>query len=122
MTMIGTVLPPTVGQLLQEEFLTPLEIDPATLARDLCVPTVQVSALLNGRTGCGASMALRLGIYFGNSPDWWMAAQASRELAEQRAQLEFSLKAIAPHHEAVAREAKKHAEESHCLRTGTGAS
>lgn len=118
----GTVLPPTVGQLLQEEFLTPLEIDPTTLAKELCVPTVQVTALLNGRTGCGPSMALRLGIYFGNSPNWWMSVQAARELAEMRVQLEFSLGAIVAHQSAAAREAEKNAQQNTCLRTGTGAS
>lgn len=89
--------PVTVGEILREEFLTKYGIEPVDLARNLNVPTIQVTALLDGRCGCQPSMALRLALYFGGTPEFWMNIQTQCDFYEQRDTLEFTLKAIVPH-------------------------
>lgn len=68
------------GEILREEFLSPLAISINQLARDLRVPVTRMSEIVNERRGITADTALRLGRYFGNSPQFWVNLQKSYEL------------------------------------------
>jgi addiction module HigA family antidote len=68
------------GEILREEFMKPLGISINRLSRDLAVPPGRISAIVNGKRGITADTALRLGRYFGTSPDVWMGLQADYEL------------------------------------------
>ncbi|MGC2063706.1 MAG: HigA family addiction module antitoxin [Thermodesulfovibrionales bacterium] len=68
------------GEILLEEFMKPMEISINRLARDIAVPPGRVSAIVNSRRGITADTALRLGRYFGTSPEVWMGLQADYEL------------------------------------------
>ena len=52
----------------------------AALARQIDVPTNQVSEVLGGRRGISGDMALRLGHFFGTSPEFWLNLQKLYEL------------------------------------------
>jgi addiction module HigA family antidote len=68
------------GEILLEEFMKPMEISINRLARDIAVPPGRVSAIVNGKRAITADTALRLGRYFGTSPEVWMGLQADYEL------------------------------------------
>ena len=59
----------------------------AELARQLEVPTNRVTGILNGQRAITGDTALRLGHFFGTSPEFWLNLQSLYELrmAEQRA-------------------------------------
>ena len=68
------------GEILLEEFMKPLELSINRLARELIVPPGRVSAIVNGKRSITADTALRLGKYFGVSPELWMGLQADYDL------------------------------------------
>ena len=68
------------GEILLEEFMKPMGISINGLAREIAVPPGRVSAIVNGKRAITADTALRLGRYFGTSPDVWMGLQADYDL------------------------------------------
>jgi addiction module HigA family antidote len=74
------------GDQLAEE-LRVLEMNAAELARQLKVPTNRVTAILHGQRAITGDTALRLGHFFGTSPEFWLNLQSLYELrlAEQKA-------------------------------------
>src|SRR5574337_300719 len=74
------------GEHLAEELAT-LNMSAAELARHLQVPTNRVTEILNGQRAITGDTALRLGHFFGTSPEFWLNLQSLYELrlAEQRA-------------------------------------
>ncbi len=75
-------IPP--GEILQEEFLRPLGISINALARDIVVPPNRISAIVNGKRAISADTALRLGKYFGVSPELWLDLQSDYDLRVAR--------------------------------------
>jgi addiction module HigA family antidote len=67
------------GEHLAEE-LKELGISAAELARQLDVPVNRVTGILNGQRGITADTALRLGHWFGTSPEFWLNLQTLYEL------------------------------------------
>lgn len=68
------------GEILLEEFMKPMNISINRLARDIVVPPGRISAIVNGKRAITADTALRLGKYFGVSPEVWMGLQADYDL------------------------------------------
>jgi addiction module HigA family antidote len=68
------------GEILLEDFMKPMGISINRLARDIVVPPGRISAIVNGRRAITADAALRLGKYFGVSPQTWMGLQAEYDL------------------------------------------
>ncbi|OGI51749.1 MAG: addiction module antidote protein, HigA family [Candidatus Muproteobacteria bacterium RIFCSPHIGHO2_12_FULL_60_33] len=68
------------GEILLEEFMKPMDISINQLARDIVVPPGRISAIVNGKRAITADTALRLGKYFGVSPEVWMGLQADYDL------------------------------------------
>ena len=64
-----TIILPTVGEILLEEFLIPLGITPYRLSKDLGVSTSSILDLVHGKRKVTVEMALRLAKYFGRAPD-----------------------------------------------------
>ncbi len=67
------------GEQLAEE-LRELGISAAELARQIDVPVNRVTGIINGQRGVTADTALRLGHWFGTSPQFWMNLQQQYEL------------------------------------------
>jgi len=74
------------GEHLAEE-LEELGMSAAELARQLKVPTNRITGILNGHRAITGDTALRLGHFFGTSPQFWLNLQSLYELrlAEQKA-------------------------------------
>ncbi len=78
--------PPHPGEIIAEECLKPLGLTVTEAARGLRVSRKTLSAILNGRAGITADMALRLAQAFGATAEVWLRLQVQWELwqAEQR--------------------------------------
>jgi addiction module HigA family antidote len=73
--MAKKLSPITPGEILLEEFLEPIGISQAKLARDLKVPPNRINQIINGKREITADTALRLGKYFGIEPEFWLNLQ-----------------------------------------------
>jgi addiction module HigA family antidote len=90
------------GEILREEFLSPLGITAYRLAKDIRVPATRISDILNGRRSISAGTALRLARYFGNSAQFWLNLQASYDLREAQVREAAEVTSITPHGELLA--------------------
>lgn len=72
--------PVSVGEMLTEEFMMPLKLTQAALAKAMGVPRKHVNELCNDRRKVTAATALILARVFGNSPDFWLNVQRRGEL------------------------------------------
>ena len=73
--MVKKLSPITPGEILLEEFLDPLGISQAKLARDLNVPPNRINQIINGKREITTDTALRLGKYFDIEPEFWLNLQ-----------------------------------------------
>lgn len=83
-TKASTLDPIPPGEILLEEFMRPLGLSINALARALAVPANRVSGIINGKRAISADTALRLGKYFGTSPEIWLDLQSDYELRVAR--------------------------------------
>lgn len=81
-------LPPThPGEVLQEEFLKPLDISQYRLAKDLNVPARRINEIVLGKRSISADTALRLARYFGTTDRFWLNLQARYDLEREKDRL-----------------------------------
>lgn len=83
--MSDRLSPVTPGDILKEEFMEPNGISASRLARDLDVPANRISEIVAGRRAITADTALRLGVYFGIEPEFWLNLQNDYDLRLARA-------------------------------------
>ena len=74
--------PATVGEILREEFMTPLGLTQGALADAMGVQRKHVNELCNDRRNATASTALILARVFDNSPEFWLNIQRRTDLWE----------------------------------------
>jgi addiction module HigA family antidote len=72
------------GEVLNEDFMKPLGISINRLSRDLHVPPNRVHGIVHGTRSITADTALRLGTYFGTSPEAWLNLQTEYDLRVAR--------------------------------------
>ena len=72
------------GEILLEEFLRPLGLSQATLARHLDISLVRVDELVKGKRGGSAETAWLLAQAFGTTPQFWINLQSNYDLAKTR--------------------------------------
>ncbi len=82
------------GEILNEEFLLPLEISAYKLSKDIGIPQTRVSAIIKGNRRITADTALRLSKYFGNSAKFWLGLQDDFDIEEEVNQKKAELNAI----------------------------
>ena len=92
--IIGPFPPVHPGEVLQNEFLEPLGLTPYALASACQISRTRIERLAREETRVTADTALRLGHYFGTTPQFWMNLQANYDLAVASGVAD--LKAIAP--------------------------
>lgn len=68
------------GEILLEDFMKPMEISARKLAADIDVSQSRISELVNGQRPITADTALRLGIFFGMEPRFWLNLQAEYDM------------------------------------------
>ena len=72
------------GEVLSEEFLTPMVISQYRLAKDISVPARRINEIVHGTRSITADTALRLGRYFGTSAQFWLNLQNHFDLEVQQ--------------------------------------
>jgi antitoxin HigA-1 len=82
------------GEILQEEFLVPLNISAYRLSKDVSIPQTRISEILKGNRRITADTALRLSKYFGNTPKFWLGLQDDYDLEEEQNAIRSQLDAI----------------------------
>lgn len=87
---------PTVGEILLEEFLKPLELSQNALARAIGVPPRRINEIVLGKRAVTADTDLRLTRYFRMSEGFFLRLQVDCDLRIQRRALGNKLDFIKP--------------------------
>lgn len=92
-----TFMPPIhPGEILVEEFLTPLNVTQHKLAVAIGVPPRRINEIVHGKRRISADTALRLARYFGTSERFWMNLQGRYDLEVEHDRLAPVLAEIRP--------------------------
>ena len=68
------------GEILLEDFMKPMEITARKLAADIDVSPSRISELVHGKRPITADTALRLGLFFGMEPRFWLNLQSEYDM------------------------------------------
>lgn len=77
---VKTYPPIHPGEILEEEFLIPMKISQSRLARDIDVTHRRINEIVRGKRAITPDTAMRLSLYFGTSPEFWMNLQTTYDL------------------------------------------
>ena len=75
------------GEILFEEFLTPMRISQYRLAKSISVPPRRINEIVHGKRSITADTALRLSRYFETSERFWMNLQCRYDLEIEKDRL-----------------------------------
>ena len=92
----GKLPPIHPGKILLEEFLRPMNISQYRLAKDTSVPPRRINEIVLEKRAITADTALRLGIFFDMSPQFWMNLQSRYELEKAEDLLAGKMKKRSP--------------------------
>lgn len=79
--------PVTPGEMLKDEFLAGFGVSQNALAQAIGISPNRISEIVHNRRRITADTALRLGLFFGNSPEFWMNLQTNYDLKMARRSL-----------------------------------
>ena len=99
------------GEILDKEFLIPLNISAYRLSKEIKLPQTRISEIIKGKRRITADTALRLSKYFGNSPQFWLGLQNDYDLEEETNILKTELNKI-HHYTGLMNNSKNHAANS----------
>lgn len=68
------------GEILREEFMVPLKLNPHKLALALRVPAPGIYEIVKEERSISTEMALRLARFFRTTPEFWMNLQTHFDL------------------------------------------
>ena len=85
---------PTVGEILLEEFMEPMNISAYKLAQDILVPVSRIQDILHDRRRITADTSLRLSKYFGVSERYFLNLQNDIDIRNQRIRMADELARI----------------------------
>ncbi len=80
------------GEILMDEFLTPMGLSQNQLANDIGVPPRRINEIVHGKRRVTADTALRLAHYFKMSPQFWLGLQMDYDLDVEADKLAVRLK------------------------------
>lgn len=96
MTDAATTAPIHPGEVLQVEYLGPLDVTQHRLAVAIGVPPRRINEIVHGKRGITADTALRLARFFGTSERFWLNLQSRYEIETERDRLAGTLDQIEP--------------------------
>jgi addiction module HigA family antidote len=82
-------MPTSPGEILVEEFLRPLGLTQTAFARHLGVPVRRINEIVRGKRAVSPETAQLFAAALGTSPQFWMNAQSSYDLATHRIEVEI---------------------------------
>ena len=80
------------GEILQEEFLLPMNVSQTKLAEDTGIVLAEVEEIINGKSAISPNAALRLSLYFGLSERFWLNLQSRYDLETEKDKVADKLK------------------------------
>jgi antitoxin HigA-1 len=80
----NTLAPVTPGEILAEEFLAGYGLTQSGIARALDLPRHYIAGIVHNRRRITADTALRFGLFFGTTPEFWQNLQAHYDLKMAR--------------------------------------
>ena len=83
----GEFAPVTPGAVLKEEFLAEYGLSQNQLAKAIGISPNRIAEIVHNRRRISADTALRLSLYFGNTPEFWMNLQTHYDLKVARQEL-----------------------------------
>ena len=72
------------GEILMEEFLEPLKLSQNTVAQSIHVSARRINEIVHGKRSVTADTALRLSLFFGTTPDFWLHLQTKYDLESEK--------------------------------------
>ena len=72
------------GEILQEEFLEPLKLSQNSLAQSIHVSARRINEIVHKKRSVTADTALRLSLFFGTTPDFWLRLQSKYDLESEK--------------------------------------
>ncbi len=91
----GTRLAPVhPGEVLLHDFMEPLGVTQYRLAITISVPPRRINEIVHCKRAVTADTALRLGRFFGTTPDFWMSLQSSYDTETAREKISAVLASI----------------------------
>ena len=94
--IINGMRPIHPGEILREEFLSPMNLSSNALTIELHVPAPRINEIVRERRSITADTALRLARYFGTSAEFWMGLQDDYDLKTCQRKLDETLGRIIP--------------------------
>ncbi len=85
------------GEILLEEFMSPLKLSANQVAKELRVPVSRIYDIVHQRRGVTPDTAVRLGRFFGTSSHFWLNLQSTYDLFILEDSLAGELSRIQPH-------------------------
>lgn len=79
--------PVTPGEILKEEFLEEYRLSQSQLAHAIGISPNRIAEIVNNRRRITADTAVRLSLYFNNSPEFWLNLQTRYDLTQARRQI-----------------------------------
>ena len=82
----------TPGRILLEEFLEPMNLSQAELARRTGIPASRITEIIKGRRAITAETALALSIFFNMEAQFWINLQTQYDLRQLRLEKETEMR------------------------------
>lgn len=86
----------TPGEILLEDYMTPMGLTQNALARAISVPPRRINEIVHGRRAITLDTSLRLGRYFGQSPRFWLNIQNECDLRNSAKLVEQIIREVRP--------------------------
>jgi addiction module HigA family antidote len=103
----SSLAPISPGELLEEEFMIPMDISAYRLAKEIDVSATRIGEILNGKRSITADTDLRLCKFFGLSNGYWLRAQAAFDMEIVRVDIAKDLMKIKPWKHSMGKSSKK---------------
>jgi len=84
------------GEILEKEFLEPLNITAYKLSKAIGVQQTRISLIIKGERGITADTAIRFSKFFGTSPEFWMNLQREYDLRRVKMEIKEIIDNIVP--------------------------
>jgi len=75
------------GEILQEDFLIPMNISAYKLAKETFIDQTRISEIIRGKRSISIDTALRFAKYFGTTPEFWINIQTQYDMENKKEEL-----------------------------------
>lgn len=75
------------GEILQEDFLIPMNISAYKLAKETFIDQTRISEIIRGKRSISIDTALRFAKFFGTTPEFWINIQTQYDMEKKKEEL-----------------------------------